>query len=168
MASADSARMDEFLQALNTFVVETTNAQQDDRRDALVDEIRQLRQEVQQLRQEARSEPSFHTSFQSRFSAWLQDQYAQGHLTGSGPDDVWRAVGQPGAVVTALLRIGPDGRCALDVWHAGNWDCTFALMTPEKLQQRALPDVLAEARKFLGLDQAKGPGSGESSPEVTR
>jgi hypothetical protein len=150
------------LQALKTFVEDTTRAQQDDRRDALADEIRQLRQEVQQLRREAQSEPSFHTSFQRRFSAWLQDQYAQGHLTGSGPDDVWRSLGQPGGVVTALLRIGPDGQCALDVFHGGNLHATCALMTPEKLQQRALPDVLAEARQFLGLDQATGPGPGDA------
>lgn len=157
MASEDSGRMDAFLQALKTFVEDTTRAQQDDRRDALADEIRQLRQEVHQLRREARPWPFFHM----RFGAWLKEEHDKAPVR-PGPDDVWARAGKPGKVVTALLRIGPDGQCALDVWHQGRPDCTFALMTPEKLQQRALPQVLAEARQFLGLDQATGPGPGDA------
>lgn len=138
------------------------NATPQERESALIAEIRALRAEVQQLHKEARPRHSF----EARFGRWLKDQHAQAFAIDGSPDDHWRARGQPGAVVTALLRVGPDGQASLDVWHGPHKDCSFALITPEMLLKRAMPTVLTEARQFLGLDRRQPSGGPDADAQA--
>ena len=57
-------------------------------------------------------------------------------------------------IVTAMLQIGADGRCLVNVWHGPRKDCTLLSCTQQELVRKDLRLVLREAREFLNLREA--------------
>lgn len=57
-------------------------------------------------------------------------------------------------IVTAMLQIGTDGRCLVNVWHGPRRDCMMVSRNQRDLVSKDLPLVLREAREFLRLREA--------------
>jgi hypothetical protein len=57
-------------------------------------------------------------------------------------------------IVTAMLQMGTDGRCLVNVWHGPRKDCTIVSRNQHDLVRKDLRLVLREARAFLKLREA--------------
>jgi hypothetical protein len=70
-------------------------------------------------------------------------------------------------IVTAMLQMGTDGRCFLNVWHGPRKDCVMVSRNQHDLVRKDLPLVLREAREFLNLREAD-PSAELQSSSVNR
>jgi hypothetical protein len=70
-------------------------------------------------------------------------------------------------IVTAMLQIGTDGRCLVNVWHGPRKDCTMVSRNEHDLVSKDLPLVLREAREFLRLPDGE-PLAGPQPSSVSR
>ena len=90
------------------------------------------------------------------------------HDLNHGPRALWdQRPWQTPQIVTAMMQIGTDGRCVVNVWHGPRKDCTMVSRNQRDLVSKDLPLVLREAREFLNLREAD-PSAELQSSSVNR